>query len=293
MTLPAPFLLAPNWATPVVLTSAWKTDVLSGENGTEQRVSLRDTPADTMKYSAAILSQADAGALARILAQAPTGRFHVPRWFDTTLLTANVTIGATTVTCDTTDRGFTVGGSALLWRRATGVYEVRAISAIASGALTTDATTSAWSGNTDVEVLPIAPAWLTLPLTRTYVGGELAEVAVACEWELPLPTTGATMSVATGVTIISDASVGSVIAYINIFFAGSYLIVYAQVADADGVPIPEATVTWALTDAVNWSIQPVGPFGQVAILRDVTGAGTTATLTATSGAASGSRTVSV
>lgn len=296
--LASPFLFPPNWETAVEMTSTWKTDVLQGEDGTEQRVSMRDGPADSMKYAARIQSQADAGALALLLGLEPTGRFNMPRWADASLLTADVSIGGTSISCDTTDRAFTVGGTALIWRAATGVAEVRLIAGISDSALdlTGDPATLAWTGNTDVEVLPIAPAWLTLPLGRTYVGGVLAEVQVACEWEVAqLPSIGPTASVPVTVAIGADAITSSgAISYANIFLVGSYLVVHAEVLDADDVEIPEAPVVWTLDDAVNFSIQPVGLFGETAILKNVSATlSDTATLTATSGAASGSRTVGV
>jgi hypothetical protein len=293
MTPPVAFLVAPDWATPVELSSAWQTDVLEGEDATEQRVSVRESPAETMKYAAKIMRQADAGYLTQLLAQSPTGRFNVPRWFDASKLTANVAIGGTSIACDTTDRRFTVGGFALIWRRATGLYEVRTISGVASGALTTDAATKAWTGNTDVEVLPIAPGWLTLPLTREYDGGVLARVAVACAWDAgPVPTTAATTSVADSVSLVSDYVSGGAISGGGFWLPGSYLVVHAEVRDADGVEIPEAVVTWSIVDTTHFAIQPVGLFGQSVIVRNVSASlSTSTTLTATSGSATVTRSV--
>lgn len=279
---PGVFLIPPNWATPIELASTWGTDILAGEDGTEQRVSLRDGPAERIKYAALFQTQQDAGLLAKLLAQAPSGRVNLPRWCDASLLTANASIGATSIACDTTDRGFTVGGLALLYRQVTGVSEVRTISAIASGALTTDATTNAWTVG-DVLVVPVAPAWLTLPLTRTYVGGVVAEATIEGEWETPLDTTGATTSSVAAVTVVVDVP-----SYNNGNLAGSYYIAHAEVTDADGNEIPEAVVTWATSDATICTVQAVGLFGQMAIVRRMSTSLTVfATITATSDGVSG------
>jgi hypothetical protein len=284
MTPPTAFLLPPDWTTGIEMSSAWLTDILPGENGAEMRISQRDAPAETIKYTARLLTAADVGGLAVLLAQAPTGRVNMPRWPDASLLTADVAIGGTSIACDTTDRGFAVGDYALIWKRTSGVFEVRTIAGVADDALdiTGDAATLAWTGNTDVEVLPIAPAILTLPMQRTYIGGVLADVQIDAEWEAaPLPTTGPTTSVAVTVVIVFDF-------FDNDYFnQGAYIVAHAEVLDADGIEIPEAPVTWTTADATIATVQKVGLYGQTCIIRKVDAFLFTNTdVTATSGAAS-------
>jgi hypothetical protein len=283
MTLPPAFLFAPDWSAGVELSGAWKTDILQGEDGTEQRVAMRDAPAESMKYSALVLSEADVGLLALLLAQAPDGRVHMPRWCDATRLTADVAIGGTSVACDTTDRAFTVGGSLLIWRRRTGVYEVRTIAGVSDSALdiTGDAATKAWVGNTDVEVLPIAPALLTLPVGRTYLGGVLASLQLACDYEIEaLATTAPAASVADSIVLTFDD------ADVDWFNQGSYVNGRAEVLDADGIAIPEAVVSWSSTNPTIWTVQPVGLYGQLVIVRKIDAlVFAITTITATCGAA--------
>jgi hypothetical protein len=283
MPPPPAFLLAPDWSTGVELSGAWKTDILQGEDGTEQRVSQRDAPADSLKYSALLMSEADAGLLALLLAQAPDGRVNMPRWCDATRLTANVAIGDTSIACDTTDRAFTVGGMALLWRRGTGVYEVRTIAGVSGSALdiTGDAATKAWTGNTDVEVLPIAPALLSLPVGRTYLNGVMASVQIACDYEIEaLATTTPAASVADSIVLTFDD------ADVDWFNQGSYVNGRAEVLDADGLAIPEAVVSWSSADPTIWTVQPVGLYGQLVIVRKIDASiFVTTTITATCGAA--------
>jgi hypothetical protein len=281
MPAPPAFLFAPDWSAGVELSSAWKTDILQGEDGTEQRVGMRDAPAESLKYSALVMSEADAGLLALLLAQAPDGRVNMPRWCDASRLTANLAIGGVSIACDTTDRSFTVGGFALVWRRRTGVYEVRTISGKTSSTLTTDAATKAWTGNSDVEVLPIAPALLALPVGSTYLGGVLKSLQIACDFELEaLSTTAPAASVAASIVLTFDD------ADVDWFNQGSYVNGRAEVLDADGVAIPEAIVSWSSTDPTIWTVQPVGLYGQLVIVRKIdSGVYVTTTITATSGSA--------
>jgi hypothetical protein len=161
---------------------------------------------------------------------------------------------------------------------------VRTIAGVADDALdiTGDAATLAWLGNSDVEVLPIAPAQLALPLTRTYVGGVLAEVQCVCEWEAaPLATATAGTSVADSLAIVFDHYYD--LDYLN---QGSYVVLHAEVLDADGLEIPEAVVTWESADPTIQSVQPAGLYGQSCIVRKVNDElFTYTTVTATCGSA--------
>src|SRR6185312_876644 len=74
---PPLFLLPPN--ADIELTPAWKTDILAGEDGTEQRVSIRDAPLESMRYQAVLGTQAQVGALTLLLARAPDARVLMPR----------------------------------------------------------------------------------------------------------------------------------------------------------------------------------------------------------------------
>lgn len=275
------FLVPPDWSEPVQLTSAWRTDVLVGEDGTEQRVSQRDGPADTIRYQASLMDQVEAGTERLILATAQDARVLMPRWFDASALTGAVTIGATSIPCDTTDRGFVVGGQVLLWRRAAQLAEVRTIAGVAPTAIdiTGDPATMNWAFPSDTVVLPVSPARLKLPLARTFLGGILSSVRIEAEWEVEeAPTLGPTPSAVASLSIIVDEGAS------NIFRAGAYIVAHAEVLDADNLKIPEAVVAWSVDDPTICSVQSVGIFGHQAIVRRVDNSLVTSTnLHATSG----------
>lgn len=275
------FLVPPDWSEPVGHTPAWRTDILVGEDGTEQRVSQRDAPAERMRYQASLMDQVEAGTERLILATAQDARVLMPRWFDATALTGAVTIGATSIPCDTTDRGFVVGGQVLLWRRTAQLSEVRAIAGVSPTAIdiTGDPATMSWAFPSDTVVLPVAAARLVLPLARTFLGGVLSSVRVEAEWEIEeAPSLGPTASVVASIGIVTDEGPS------NIFRAGAYIVAHAEVLDADGLEIPEAVVTWTVDDPTICSVQSVGIFGHQAIVRRVDNSLVTSTnLHATSG----------
>lgn len=275
------FLVPPDWSEPVIHTPAWRTDVLVGEDGTEQRVSQRDGPAERIRYEAALMDQVEAGTELLILGTAQDARVLMPRWFDATALTGAVSIGATSIPCDTTDRGFVVGGQVLLWRRTAQLSEVRTIAGVSSSAIdiTGDPATMNWAFPSDTVVLPVAPARLVLPLARTYVGGILSSVRIEADWEGEAPPTlGPTASAAVTITIVVDEGAS------NIFRPGAYVVAHAEVLDADGLEIPEAVVTWSVDDPTICTVQPVGIFGHQAIVRRIDSSLVTSTnLHATSG----------
>ena len=281
---PPVFLLAPNWSSPVELVSTWRTDVLQGEDGTEQRVSQRAASADRIRFGVSLMDQGEAGTERLILAGGQDGRVLMPRWCDATALTAAVTIGATSIPCDTTDRAFVAGGQVLLWRRQAQLAEVRLINAVSPTAIdiTGDAATMAWAFPSDTLVVPVAPARLVLPLARTYVGGVLVDVKVDAEYEVEQPPAlGPTASTAVTISIGLDEGAS------NIFRPGAFIVAHAEVRDADDLEIPEAVVVWSVDDPTICTVQSVGIFGHQAIVRRVDPSlVTSTTLHATSGGAS-------
>lgn len=296
------------WDKGVEHTSDYSTQVLAADDGSEQRVQIREAAAEGIRFTSLITGAPVNGALELLLAQAPAARFNVPRWFDATRLTADIAPGATSIPCDTTDRGFAVGGQCVILSLGLGASEVRTIAGVSSTAVdvTGDPVTLTWGAEQDVVVLPIAPARAVLPINKTYIGGVLAELDLRFDWEVePPPSAASVGAVPASLAIIGgygwDPAVSGAVV-----FGGEYIVVRVLLFDADGLMIPDPAslgdIVWSSSDS-HITIEPVGPprsvsdpalSGEFAILRATAPVGITViTVTATLGAVSGTFTVEV
>src|SRR5579872_1898563 len=296
MPAPPAFLFPPMWDRQVDHTSSYSTQVLTADDGTEQRATIREAPAQSIRYTALLGNTAAVGALALLLAEAPTARVNLPRWFDATALTADLAPGATSIPCDTTDRGFVVGGQCVILSLGLGTSEVRTIAGLSAGAIdvTGDAVTLTWSSTGDVVVLPIAPARAVLPLDKTYIGGVVAELDVHFDWEVEAPPSASPSTAVPASLAIVGGYGWDPLGTLVLVFGGEYVVVRVQVFDADGLRIPDpeslASITWSSSDS-HVTIEPIGPprstadptlSGEIAVLRATTPVGViTATVTAT------------
>lgn len=302
MPAPPALLLPPNWDRGVQHVEAWQTQVLASDDDTEQRVPIREGPAESIRYTTLLGSTPDVGLLELLLAQAPAVRFNVPRWFDASALTGSLAPGATSIPCDTTDRGFVVGGQLVLYSRSSGINEVRTIAGVSGSAVdvTGDPVMLTWTAGFDVIVLPIAPARLKLPVDRAYVGGVLAELTLEADWEVEAPpSAGATAAVPITMNIVGDGYAwSSTIIQIG---PGEYVAAHVEAFDADGILITDPAtlgdITWVSSDPTKATVQPIGPprsvtdptpTGEIALVHGVNGTGTpTITITATLGSVVG------
>jgi hypothetical protein len=110
------FLFAPNGATPPQEQYGYLTDVITAWDGTEQRVQLRENPTQELRFNVTLTSATRIlDVMSRIFANG-FATYLVPFWPDAVAPGADVLAGATTITVDTVGRGFTIGGSAVLYR---------------------------------------------------------------------------------------------------------------------------------------------------------------------------------
>jgi len=310
MTAPPSLLLLPTWDKGVEHIVAWQTQVLDSDDGTEQRIPIREAAAESIRFSTLLGSIPAVGALELLLAQAPDARVNLPRWFDQTTLTAPLAPGATSVPCDTTDRGFVAGGQLIILQRSTGINEVRTIAGVSGSALdvTGDAVTLTWAAGGDVIVLPIAPAHVKLPVERTYVGGIVAELGLEADWEVEAPpSASSTAAVPDTMNLVADGYGWSASLTIVEIGGEEYAVVHVEVFDADGLLITDPAtlgdITWVSSDPTRATVQPIGPprsatdatpTGEIALIHGLSGGGlVTVTVTATLGSVVGTMLVDV
>lgn len=310
MTAPPACLLIPTWDKGVEHDEAWQTQLLASDDGTEQRVQIREAAAESIRFTTLVGSIPAVGALELLLAQAPDVRVNLPRWFDATALTSALAPGATSVPCDTTDRGFVSGGQLVILDLSTGINEVRTIAGVSGGALdvTGDAVILSWAGGAGVIVLPIAPARIKLPVERTYVGGVVAELALTADWEVEAPPSAAsTAAVPVAMNLVADGYGWSSSLTIIEIGGDEYAVVHVEVFDADGLIITDPAtlgdIAWLSSDVTRATVQPIGPprsatdatpTGEIALIHGLSGSGlVTVTVTATLGSVVGTMLVDV
>lgn len=103
------FLLRHNWLAPVIEQLAFKTSVLTGLSGKEQRIKLRQSPRRRIEMAYLTLTPEQR----MYLEHAKMGQnlvFAVPLWSDAGSLQSATLVGATTFSVDTTDRDYQIGG---------------------------------------------------------------------------------------------------------------------------------------------------------------------------------------
>lgn len=185
--------LAPDWADGVLERLAWLTDILPSPSGTEQRRALRLAPRRTME--ARIIAEGRERQLMDLMLFGWSARiWALPLWHDQQWLTAEVALGATSISCDTVDRDFRVGGLALLRGATAYDYETVEIEAITPTQLDlVRSTQQAWALGT--RIYPMRNAQLLSPPEPKRVTDRLSTVDVqfsvieACDWPAVMPAT--------------------------------------------------------------------------------------------------------
>lgn len=152
------FPFPPNWATPVVETLEWKTEVHRARNGKEQRRTLRVIPRRGFEFN--LLLQGEMAAMFDAYLWGWQHRhFALPVWTDIGRLTANLYAGETVIPVNTANLGFRVGDYALIYFNPK-IFELVEIDAVASDSITAvDQLGVDWPSGT--KVYPVILAHLT------------------------------------------------------------------------------------------------------------------------------------
>jgi hypothetical protein len=138
--VPSAFIV--DWSLSVRVTNQFSTDVKYASSMVSSREGLRGKPKRIVTATVTGLEQEEIKLIRAAMFRQAQARSLCPLYSDQTFLTANVTIGATTLSCDTTFRRFYTGARVLVISpvsfsgKAT-VYEVLTIQSVARGGVTT------------------------------------------------------------------------------------------------------------------------------------------------------------
>ncbi len=185
------WVFVPNWASPVVESLIWLTDIQQALDGSEYREPVRDTPRRQWEFD--VLAQGQDRQQMEAVLYDWTGRnWALPVWPDVSYLAAALAAGSLTVPADTPDRDFAVGSLMMLWTDAQH-YELAEVSAVGGSSLTlATATVSAWPAQTRLYPCRLARltdapqlARTTDRLTQTHARFEAVE---PCSWPAVAPT---------------------------------------------------------------------------------------------------------
>jgi len=149
----------------------WRTEILTGADGSEQRRAYRTVPRQRLQYRYAAANDSEASKLEAQLYAGLKTAWYVPLWPQQVLHTGALSAGATTLTIDTTAGDFRSSGSVLIWQDAE-TYELATVSAKADASLTVAAIGNSYSGR--FYVVPVRSGYLRqiVPTTR-YPSGAL------------------------------------------------------------------------------------------------------------------------
>lgn len=132
-----------DWSDAPIERYAFRTDVLTAQDDSEQLRGTRATPRRQVEFSWMVGGTARQ-ALGLQLYRVGAGLWQVPLWPRACMLTASAALGAVTLTAPVAYRQFVVGGWAVLVGDDPTVTEVVQISAVGSGTLTVAPTAKAW-----------------------------------------------------------------------------------------------------------------------------------------------------
>lgn len=96
-------------------TLEWQTDVLTGDNGTEQRISLRLSPRQTYKITSRVPNSYRA-TMDNLLYGWRHRIWGFPVWTESTKLTDVIAVGDTTISMDTSYADYSIGGRVLIYK---------------------------------------------------------------------------------------------------------------------------------------------------------------------------------
>jgi hypothetical protein len=120
--------------TPMDESLEWLTDILQAKDGSEQRISLRQTPRQGFGLSCRFESHQDQARLDALLFATQKRAWGLPIWSEAVIHTTTITDGATTVTVDTTNADFRDDSLAVIWKSET-ENEVIRIDTVSAGTL--------------------------------------------------------------------------------------------------------------------------------------------------------------
>ncbi|UJM85331.1 hypothetical protein [Rhodanobacter denitrificans] len=128
------WMIAPDWASPVLESLTWLTDVQDAVDGSQLRLPCRDVPRREWEFGV-VAEGAERQIMEHALYDWSARIWALPVWPDMTWLAAPLAAGASVISLDTTNLDYRVGGLVALYRSASR-FELAEITAVAAGSLT-------------------------------------------------------------------------------------------------------------------------------------------------------------
>jgi hypothetical protein len=167
----APFPWEP--LTPMTERLLWRTELMKGTDGTEQRVAMRPAPRQVFNFRIRLADENDQARFDALTFQWQKRTWGIPIWSDWVLHTATIDVDDTVITVDTTNADFRDDGMAIIWQSKTS-YEVVSIETVAAGSLTLSLPVRIqFTG--DKWIMPIRTANMTSPVRRRSTPDGFAE----------------------------------------------------------------------------------------------------------------------
>ena len=160
-----PFVFEPDWRDGVSETLSFLTDVIESVDGSEQRISLRSKPRRQFEYRYSVNGR-EWLRLQNALLGWHRYNFALPVWTDGSRLTADASIGSSSISLDTTSRGFVEGGQAILFGSHDNFEVVEVDTVLTSSLALVRPTVKAWPATTRVYPMVTAHMPTTVPATK-------------------------------------------------------------------------------------------------------------------------------
>jgi hypothetical protein len=149
---------------PVTESLEWLTDIIRARDGSEQRICLRPAPRQGFRFGLYLKNEAEQSKFDVILWRHQKRTWGLPVWPEWTLHASTISIGATTISFDTTTADYRAGGLAIIWQSEES-YEIVKIDSVAAGSLTLESGVAAtWTG--DKHIMPLRIAYLRAQVSR-------------------------------------------------------------------------------------------------------------------------------
>lgn len=150
--------IAPNWADPITEQIEFRTAIMSGALGHEQRQAMRFRPRRSIEATFAPF-ESERAFVMLALQRKGAEQWRVPLWFDSTRLTAAAGIGATSLYFNTVGREYRSGDFAyLVGPDAFSGERVEVLDVLPDRITLVDGTTRAWGAGTQIH--PCRRAWI-------------------------------------------------------------------------------------------------------------------------------------
>jgi len=135
-------------------SESFATDIFTAQNGKETRMSISPRAKKSVSYSVTTKTEQDTLIMQELIAYALKYYCLQPLWFSATF--AASTLVSNTITCDTTDRDFSIGGFVMV-RASSTDYQFAKVVSISASAIVIDKAISIIKGAEVIPLLKVTP----------------------------------------------------------------------------------------------------------------------------------------